>query len=455
MSVLQINEPGRTRGHGAALRTATPAVILVTLAAMLLGASGAAASVRHAAHGGSSLTSVVATPAPGSQITPSTDITLTFSRPVSQVLGSSRPPVNPITPGVWHNVNARTIVFRPLGYGYGLGASVQVLLPGNVRLVGATGPQPGTGAYPVAGNWSVPQASTYALQQLLAQLGYLPVTFTPAGVRHKPTKPVTTTHRKRPPRTGTTTTGATTTTTTGATTTTTGATTTTTGTQSTTTPATGASAARASARGIARSVAAEEAAIANPVKGTFRWRYPHTPALLKHLWSPTKWTEVTKGAVMAFEENVGLTPDGIPGPAVWKALINAAVAGKGTNFGYTFVMVSEHLPETVTVWHNGKVVVHGLANTGIAVSPTEIGTFAVYEHLRVTTMSGTNPNGTHYHDTGIPWTSYFYGGDALHGFIRASYGYPQSLGCVEMPFAEAGQVWPYTPIGTLVNVSVS
>jgi hypothetical protein len=51
--------------------------------------------------------------------------------------------------------------------------------------------------------------------------------------------------------------------------------------------------------------------------------------------------------------------------------------------------------------------------------------------------------------------SYFNGGDALHGFIRASYGFPQSLGCVEMPFAEAGQVWPYTPIGTIVNVAAA
>jgi lipoprotein-anchoring transpeptidase ErfK/SrfK len=48
--------------------------------------------------------------------------------------------------------------------------------------------------------------------------------------------------------------------------------------------------------------------------------------------------------------------------------------------------------------------------------------------------------------------SYFNGGDALHGFIRASYGWPQSLGCVEMPFASAKTVFPYTPIGTLVTV---
>jgi len=70
----------------------------------------------------------------------------------------------------------------------------------------------------------------------------------------------------------------------------------------------------------------------------------------------------------------------------------------------------------------------------------------------VTTMTGTNPDGSKYSDPGIPWVSYFNGGDAIHAFTRASFGTPQSLGCVELPLADAQQVWPYTPIGTLVTV---
>jgi lipoprotein-anchoring transpeptidase ErfK/SrfK len=67
-------------------------------------------------------------------------------------------------------------------------------------------------------------------------------------------------------------------------------------------------------------------------------------------------------------------------------------------------------------------------------------------------MSGTNPDGSHYVDPGIKWVSYFNGGDALHGYVRASYGFPQSDGCVEMPIANAAQVFPLTPLGTLVTV---
>jgi hypothetical protein len=67
-------------------------------------------------------------------------------------------------------------------------------------------------------------------------------------------------------------------------------------------------------------------------------------------------------------------------------------------------------------------------------------------------MKGTNPDGTTYNDPNVPYASYFNGGDALHGFIRASYGTPQSNGCIEMSYADAALVWPLTPIGTLVTI---
>ena len=62
-----------------------------------------------------------------------------------------------------------------------------------------------------------------------------------------------------------------------------------------------------------------------------------------------------------------------------------------------------------------------------------------------------NPNGSHYSDGGIRWISYFSGGDALHQFSRPGYGYPQSLGCVEMTDASAHRVFQLTEYGTLVD----
>jgi len=201
------------------------------------------------------------------------------------------------------------------------------------------------------------------------------------------------------------------------------------------------------------STANQLSAAVKPPAGSFSWRYPNTPSALIHMWAPGTFGEMTKGAIMAFENNNGMTADGVAGPQLWNALITAAVQGKSNSFGYTLVQVSEGSPESQSTWHNGKTVVSGPVNTGIPQAPTAQGVFAVFEHAPSVTMSGTNPDGSHYSDPGVPWVSYFNGGDALHGFLRASYGSAQSLGCVEMPYSEAHDVYQYTPIGTLVDVT--
>jgi L,D-transpeptidase-like protein len=205
---------------------------------------------------------------------------------------------------------------------------------------------------------------------------------------------------------------------------------------------------------VAGTPEAQVRAAVDPPRGSFDWRYPNTPASLRELWSPGEENTITQGAVMAFEDEHEMETDGVAGPEVWKLLMEDEIAGKRKpEGGYSYVYVSEGSPETVTVWHNGKQVLNGPANTGIPGAETELGTFPVFEHLEETTMSGENPDGSHYEDPGIKWVSYFNGGDALHAFDRPSYGSPQSLGCVEMPLEEAEQVYPYTPIGTLVTVA--
>ncbi len=67
-------------------------------------------------------------------------------------------------------------------------------------------------------------------------------------------------------------------------------------------------------------------------------------------------------------------------------------------------------------------------------------------------MKGTNPDGSKYADP-VAWVAYFRAGEAVHYFPRASYGYPQSLGCVELPSGPAERAWPYLTYGTLVTVT--
>jgi L,D-transpeptidase catalytic domain len=327
---------------------------------------------------------MVTLPASGTQVGPATKIYLTFSKPVSEVLGSAGPRLSPATQGRWLETNSHTLVFSPSGYGAALGSHLRMQLPHPVAVTSGAG-----GALHDSSQieWTVPPGSTLRLQQLLAQAGYLPVIWRAAAGQH-----------------------------------------------------------------VARTPGAEAQAAVAPPEGHFSWRYPDTPHQLQALWAPGQASVVTKGAVMKFESLNGLTVDGEAGPSVWRTLMRDAIAGKRLHEGYSYVYVHREVPETMTLWHAGRTIITSPANTGISGAETELGTFPVFEHIPEGTMSGTNPDGSHYEDPGIKWISYFNGGDALHNFDRSSFGSPQSLGCVELPLAASAEIWPYTPIGTLVTI---
>jgi hypothetical protein len=202
----------------------------------------------------------------------------------------------------------------------------------------------------------------------------------------------------------------------------------------------------------AMSVATELQAAVSPPGGRFSWRYANTPQELQALWRPGSMDAITRAAVMAFEDSHALAVDGLAGPKVWRALLGDELAGRRQTGGYSYVFVHRDLPQSLNLWYAGHVILSSPGNTGVPAAPTQLGTWPVFEHISVGTMSGTNPDGSRYNDPGIRYISYFHGGDAIHAFNRASFGTPQSLGCVELPLAAAAKVWPYTPIGTLVTV---
>jgi hypothetical protein len=190
-----------------------------------------------------------------------------------------------------------------------------------------------------------------------------------------------------------------------------------------------------------------------PANGTFTWKYPDLPATLQSQWKVGADGAILRGALMNFQSVNDLPTTGVADATTWSDLISAVLANKVDPTSYNYVSVSEGTPETLTLYVKDHVQFRTLVNTGISDAPTETGTYPVYERFLSTTMSGTNPDGSHYSDPDIQWVSYFNGGDALHEFPRYSYGFPQSLGCVEMPFASAQTVFPFTPIGTLVTVN--
>lgn len=342
---------------------------------------------------------------------PDAAITVSFSQPLAS--NSPLPKLSPSIPGTWVRTSATSLRFEPQGY-FTPFTKVQVTVPGGSTGVrGRFGQSLGSS---LTNHFAVAGGSELRLQELLAELGYLPVQFVPSATGS-----------------GTSTAGANLTSANAS-----GATTTT---------------APVTAKPAVNSEPTSSVDVSPlPQNGSFAWRFTNIPVSLSSLWHPGQPNVVTTGAVMAFEYAHGISVDGQAGPQVWSTLLQAVAARHLDASPYNYVYVSLNLPETVYLWSNGKIIYTTLANSGIAVEPTATGTYPIYLRFTVTTMSGTNPNGTPYNDPGIPWTSYFNGGDALHGFIRASYGWPQSLGCIEMPFANADVVFHNTNYGTLVTI---
>ncbi len=197
--------------------------------------------------------------------------------------------------------------------------------------------------------------------------------------------------------------------------------------------------------------ASEQELAYSPPAGSFTWQAGY-PAALRSQWLPDRPNPLVRGAVMAFKAQHTMAINADTTRKFWARLFAAAQAGQRNKVGYTYATASKGSPETLTIWHDGRVVVRSYANTGIPVAPTASGTFPVYLRYRYQIMRGTNPDGSKYADP-VTFVAYFDGGDAVHYFPRGSYGSPQSLGCVELPYSDAERAWPYLTYGSLVTVT--
>ncbi len=160
----------------------------------------------------------------------------------------------------------------------------------------------------------------------------------------------------------------------------------------------------------------------------------------------------TTGALEVFEEDHGLPLGTAVTQQLWTELLADETLAKQDPRPYTWVTVTETIPETLEVHENNRIALKSLANTGVPGAATQQGIFPIYVRYVATTMIGTNVDGSHYDDPGVPWVNYFNGGDAVHGYIRPTYGVPQSNGCVELPIATAEVVYGMLQVGDLVIV---
>ncbi len=186
----------------------------------------------------------------------------------------------------------------------------------------------------------------------------------------------------------------------------------------------------------------------DPPRGRLVAQYPDAP--------PVAYGDgadpATIGALEIFQEDHDIPVAGAPNTRTWESLLAAETDDRRDPQPYTWVTVTETLPETLEVHQGSRIALSSPANTGVPGAPTAQGIFPIYERFVSTTMTGTNPDGSHYSDPGVPWVNYFNGGDAVHGFDRPGYGYPQSDGCVELPPSTAEVVFGMLRIGDIVWV---
>ena len=390
-------EAGRLRARRSVLITAVSAALIVIagVTILLVGpgkttlwtTSVAASRAAHTVHPAPPLQVTSVTPGSNSRgVNGTSPIQVDFSAPLAA--GSALPNVSPSVAGSW-KVAGRTATFTP-ATGFPEDTTVTVSIPsGSAGIQSAAGAKAGAGGNLAAGftgSFTTAWYSTLRLEQLLAQLGYLPLTWTPSG-----------------------------------------------------TPVQSAD------------TAGQLAAAYNAPAGSFSWQSGY-PSVLTTLWSEGSGNLIVTGGVRAFQSEQGLTMDGVAGPGVWSDLLKAVADGHSNGNGYTYAVASESLPETLTIWHDGRQVLSTPANTGIPEAPTAEGTYPVFEKLPFQIMQGTNPDGSQYADP-VSWVSYFNGGDAVHYFDRGSYGWPQSLGCVELPESTAETAYRYLSYGSLVTVT--
>jgi hypothetical protein len=380
----RVSNIGNARRMSWKIATAAAAAAVIVIALVIVVANSGTAASHKASQKASfakkaeALTVASVSPGNGSTgVNGASPITVMYSGPIAK--STPMPTLSPSIAGSWRVSKDKAIFTPQVGFTEDTHVTVHIPPPAATATTAATSFSFTTGHY-----------SVLRLEQLLSQLGYIPVSWTPKD-------------------------------------------------SSGDIPATDAS--------------AQLAAAYDPPSGTFNFDSGY-PAALTSQWSVGSDNEIIGGAVRTFEYDHNLTMNGDAGRKVWSHLLTAIAKGERSQHGYTYVWVTQRGTEHLVLYHNGRVAIRSLVNTGIAASSTADGTFPVYLRYTVTQMIGTNPDGTPYDDT-VYWVSYFNGGDAVHAFPRASYGWYQSLGCVELPNygSVAQRVWNLITYGTLVTVT--
>ena len=107
------------------------------------------------------------------------------------------------------------------------------------------------------------------------------------------------------------------------------------------------------------------------------------------------------------------------------------------------------LTNQMTYAYEGDVLVNSfLVSTGTWEHPTVTGQFHIYVKYLYADMTGPG-----YYLTDVPYVMYFYEGYGLHGtYWHSNFGTPMSYGCINLRTDNAGWLFNWADVGTLVNI---
>jgi len=109
--------------------------------------------------------------------------------------------------------------------------------------------------------------------------------------------------------------------------------------------------------------------------------------------------------------------------------------------------------QTLAVYEDKKLVFATLIASGKAPLFTYPGIFTIEEKLDLTGMRWLAGDDISYNLQSVPWTMYFDGDRAFHGaYWRASLGYPQSHGCVNLSVGDSRWLYNWADVGEHVYV---
>ncbi len=140
------------------------------------------------------------------------------------------------------------------------------------------------------------------------------------------------------------------------------------------------------------------------------------------------------------------TPTDTPPPTPTREFVSE---GGPIEVGDNEPWIDVNLTEQMVYAYVGRELVNSfLVSTGTWRTPTVTGQYRIYVKYRWTDMAGPG-----YYLPNVPFTMYFYKGYGLHGtYWHNNFGTPMSHGCINLRTEDAGWLFEFASVGTLVNI---